>query len=78
MDGSIYVVLAGNHNQMFRDVHCFIDDKDAASQLQKGMRVTFQGECEGLGEPMMNPMMNVLMKNCVLVDNLSDLKKKKE
>ena len=70
MDGSIYVVLAGN--QMFRDVHCFIDDKDAASQLQKGMRVTFQGECEGL------EIINVHMKNCVLVDNLSDLKKKKE
>ncbi len=42
-----------------------------ASQLQKGMRVTFQGKCDGL-------MMNVLMKNCVLVDNLSDLKKKKK
>lgn len=65
----IYVILEGD--QMFRDVQCFFDDKKTASQLQKGMRVTFQGKCDGL-------MMNVLMKNCVLVDNLSDLKKKKK
>jgi len=65
----IYVILEGD--QMFRDVQCFFDDKNTASQLQKGMRVTFQGKCDGL-------MMNVLMKNCVLVDNLSDLKKKKK
>lgn len=65
----IYVILEGD--QMFRDVQCFFDDKNTASQLQKGMRVTFQGKCDGL-------MMNVLMKNCVFVDNLSDLKKKKK
>jgi|688.fasta_scaffold304094_1 hypothetical protein len=65
----IYVILEGD--QMFRDVQCFFDDKNTASQLKKGMRVTFQGKCDGL-------MMNVLMKNCVLVDNLSDLKKKKK
>jgi hypothetical protein len=65
----IYVILEGD--QMFRDVQCFFDDKNTASQLQKGMRVTFQGKCDGL-------MMNVLMKNCVLVDNLSELKKKKK
>ena len=65
----IYVVLEGD--QMFRDVQCFFDDKNTASQLQKGMRVTFQGKCDGL-------MMNVLMKNCVLVDNLSELKKHKK
>jgi len=64
----IYVTLEGD--EMFRQVQCFFDDKNTASQLQKGMRVTFQGKCDGL-------MMNVLMKNCVLVDNLSDLKKKK-
>ena len=65
----IYVILEGD--QMFRDVQCFFDDKNTASQLQKGMRVTFQGKCDGL-------MMNVLMKNCVLVDNLSTLKKTKK
>ena len=65
----IYVILEGD--QMFRDVQCFFDDKNTASQLQKGMRVTFQGKCDGL-------MMNVLMKNCVLVDNLSTLKKGKK
>lgn len=65
----IYVTLEGD--EMFRQVQCFFDDKNTASQLQKGMRVTFQGKCDGL-------MMNVLMKNCILVDNLSDLKKKKK
>lgn len=65
----IYVILEGD--QMFRDVQCYFDDKNTASQLQKGMRVTFQGKCDGL-------MINVLMKNCVFVDNLSDLKKKKK
>lgn len=66
--GDIYVILEGD--QMFRDVQCYFDDKNTASQLQKGMRVTFYGKCDGL-------MMNVLMKNCELVENLSDLKKTK-
>lgn len=65
----IYVILEGD--QMFRDVQCYFDDKNTASQLQKGMRVTFQGKCDGL-------MINVLMKNCVFVDNLSELKKQKK
>lgn len=63
---NIYVILEGD--QILRDVQCFFDDQNTASQLQKGMRVTFQGKCDGL-------MMNVLMKNCVLVDNLSSIKK---
>lgn len=63
----IYVTLEGD--QMFRDVQCYFDDKNTAAQLQKGMRVTFKGKCDGL-------MMNVLMKNCELVQNLSDLKNK--
>lgn len=65
----IYVILDGG--QMFRSVQCYFDDKNSASQLQKGMRVTFQGKCDGL-------MMNVLMKNCVLVDNLSSMKKQRK
>lgn len=64
--GYIYVILEGD--QMFRDVQCYFDDEKTASQLRKGMRVTFQGKCDGL-------MMNVQMKGCVLVDNLSTLKK---
>jgi len=57
----IYVTLEGS--EMFREVQCYFDDKATASQLEKGMRVTFYGKCDGL-------MMNVLMKNCKLVDNL--------
>ena len=56
----IYVTLAGD--QMFREVQCYFDDKETAGQLHKGMKVTFKGTCDGL-------MMNVLMKDCVLVDN---------
>jgi hypothetical protein len=63
----IYVILQGD--KMFRNVQCYFDDTSTASQLQKGMRVTFQGTCNGL-------MMNVLMKNCVLEENLSVLKMK--
>jgi hypothetical protein len=56
----IYVTLEGN--EMFRQVQCYFDDKETAGKLQKGMKVTFKGKCDGL-------MMNVLMKDCVLVDN---------
>jgi hypothetical protein len=62
----IYVILEGD--QMFRDVQCFFNDAETASKLRKGMKVTFKGTCDGL-------MMNVLMKNCELVDNLSTMKK---
>ena len=54
----IYVTLEGN--EMFKQVQCYFEDKDTAGKLQKGMTATFQGKCEGL-------MMNVLMKNCVLI-----------
>lgn len=63
----IYVILEGD--EFLRDVQCYFDDKNTASQLQKGMRVTFKGKCDGL-------MMNVQMKNCEIAENLSDLKKK--
>ena len=63
----IYVSLEGD--QMLSAVQCFLDGKSTAINLRKGMRVTFQGKCDGL-------MFSVLMKNCVLVENLSDLKKK--
>lgn len=61
-----YVILEGN--QMFRDVQCYFDDKKISPQLKKGKTVTFEGKCNGL-------MMNVHMKNCQLVENLSELKK---
>ncbi len=44
-------------------VQCFIDDLDALAKLQENQKITVYGKCDGL-------MMNVLMKNCKLVDNL--------
>jgi len=64
----IYVTLKGS--EMFREVQCYFDDKATASQLEKGMIVTFFGKCDGL-------MINVQMKDCRLVDNLKDLEKAK-
>ena len=66
---NIYVTLQGS--KMFREVQCYFDDKATASRLEKGMEVTFLGECDGL-------MINVMMKNCKFVENLKDLKKSKK
>jgi hypothetical protein len=68
MLNNMYVILKGG--QGFRDVQCFFDDKDIATQLQKGMNITFKGKCDGL-------MVNVIMKQCVWVENLSTIKKRK-
>lgn len=62
----IYVTLEGS--EMFREVQCYFDNKETASKIEKGMRVTFYGKCDGL-------MMNVMMKNCELVSNIKDLEK---
>lgn len=62
--GDIYVTLEGS--EMFREVQCYFDDTETASKLEKGMTVTFFGQCDGL-------MLNVLMKNCKLVENLTEL-----
>ena len=62
----IYVTL--KTGEMFGNIQCFLDDADVASQLQKGQKITVYGKCSGL-------MMNVLMKDCKVVENLSDLKK---
>ena len=62
----IYITLESS--DMMRSVQCFIDDKDLVAKLQKGQRITVFGKCEGL-------MMNVLMKDCQVVPNLSDLEK---
>lgn len=63
----IYVTL--KTGEVIGSVQCFLDDAKIASQLKKGQRITVYGKCSGL-------MMNVLMKNCKVVENLSDLKKK--
>ena len=60
----IYVTLEAGKG--IRSVQCYIDDKDRVKKLQKGQKITVFGKCDGL-------MMNVQMKNCKLVDNLSDM-----
>ena len=65
--GDIYVMLAGD--QSFRNVQCLFGNPGAASNLNRGQRVTFQGKCDGLA------MMNVMMSDCTLVDNLTKPKK---
>ncbi|CAM1343218.1 OB-fold protein [Tenacibaculum aestuarii] len=63
---NIYVTL--KTGEIIGSVQCFLDDANVASQLRKGQRITVYGKCSGL-------MMNVLMKKCKVVKNLSDLKK---
>lgn len=55
---NVYVVLKGD--DMFRDVQCFFEHEEIAAQMQKGMKVTFKGRCNGL-------MINVLMRDCEFV-----------
>lgn len=61
----IYVTL--NTGDIIGSVQCYVDNAEVAAKLQKGQRITVFGECDGL-------MMNVLMKDCKVVENLSDLK----
>ena len=61
----IYVTL--KTGDYIGSVQCYIDDANVAANLQKGQRITVYGECNGL-------MMNVLMKDCKVVENLNDLR----
>ncbi len=63
---NIYVTLESG--DVIRTVQCYIEDKDLVARLQKGQRITVFGKCNGL-------MINVLMKDCEVVPNLSDLEK---
>lgn len=56
--GNIYVTLKGGDT--FREVQCFLKDEMVASELKKGMSVTFKGNCKGL-------MMNVLVEDCEFI-----------
>lgn len=60
----IYVTLKSG--DVIRSVQCYIDDQDKVANLRKGQKITVLGQCDGL-------MMNVLMKNCKLVENMEDL-----
>lgn len=58
----IYITLKGSNDEFeFRAVQCYINDANRVRNLRRGQRVTVYGRCDGL-------MMNVLMKNCRLVD----------
>ena len=61
----IYVTL--KTGDIIGSIQCYIDDANVAANLQKGQRITVFGECAGL-------FMNVLIKDCKVVENLSDLK----
>lgn len=65
----IYITMKASSNS-FRNVQCYIDDAELVAKLKKGQHLTVYGTCNGL-------MMNVMMKNCTVVENLSTLKKKK-
>ena len=60
----IYVTL--KTGDIIGSIQCYVDDAKVAANLQKGQRITVFGECDGL-------LMNVLMKDCKVVENLSDL-----
>lgn len=60
----IYVTLKSG--DIIRSVQCYIDDQDKVANLKKGQKITIIGKCDGL-------MMNVLMKNCKLVENMDEL-----
>ncbi|MEX2485433.1 MAG: hypothetical protein WED10_12760 [Brumimicrobium sp.] len=64
--GDIYVSLKTEDD--FGRILCYLNDANVAAELIKGQRITVYGECDGL-------MLDVLMKNCIIVENLSDLKK---
>lgn len=57
---NIYVLLQAGDRYSFRNVQCYLDDANAASNLSQGQRILVEGECDGL-------MMNVQMKDCKLL-----------
>ena len=61
-----YVILTDNGDEDIRSVQCFFDDSRLSeiSSLSPGQEVIIFGTCEGL-------MMNVLMKDCELVQGQS-------
>jgi hypothetical protein len=62
-----YITLATSNQ--FMSVQCFIQDENDATKVSKGDVITFYGKCRGL------VMMNVLMKDCKMVENLGSLEK---
>lgn len=69
--GGVYITL--NTGDELRQIQCFIIDKYSqdVANIVKGQSITIIGKCSGL-------MMNVLMNNCRIVENLEDMKKRKD
>lgn len=63
--GDAYITF--KTSEWIRKVQCMIADEDVVAQLQKGQKITIRGKCSGL-------LGNVLMRDCEVVKNLSDLK----
>ncbi len=57
------IVDLATSNQ-FMPIHCYVEDEQAASQLNKGQKVTVFGSCQG------STLGQVVMKDCKFVDNL--------
>jgi len=56
----VFVVLEGS--EKFRAVQCYVNDEEQVMQLNKGMKVTFTGRCDGL-------MTNAIILDCILKSN---------
>jgi hypothetical protein len=59
---TMYVILQSGGEYELRNVQCFFADseKEKLTQLSKGQVITVEGRCDGL-------MMNVLLRDCVIV-----------
>jgi hypothetical protein len=60
MDNTYVSLKSGD---LIRGVQCFIEDENVLAQLHTGQKITVLGTDDGL-------MVNVLMKDCTVVDNL--------
>jgi hypothetical protein len=55
---NIYVILVGK--EKMRSILCDFNNVEKASELSKGMKVSFKGVCQGL-------MANIIVENCELL-----------
>ena len=55
---NIYVILIGK--EKMRSILCDFNNVEKASELSKGMKVSFKGVCQGL-------MANIIVENCELL-----------
>ncbi len=53
-------------NDYIKSIQCFMVNENNVSRLRKGQKITILGTCDGL-------IIDVLMKNCIIVKDLEDL-----